>query len=170
MHPEEKRDHEKSCHLHNHNVDSGTAFSNTYSIHGMLTSWKGDWLFSEAWDRMRSALRFHGDKRETLGMSTSFNFKEHTHCTYLCNREQAFNKHGFNLRPCERKCVCKIRMKKRGEDRGDSQSGGCKGRCHCQMSVLEKWACYISQTERVPVFVAAETACCTISQVSSRWE
>lgn len=44
----------KTCDLYNHDVDRGTAFSQTDSIDagvgsgGGVTSWKGDWLFSEA--------------------------------------------------------------------------------------------------------------------------
>ncbi len=106
-----------------------------YTWHG-VTSWKGDWLFSEAWDRMRTELRFHGDKRETLGWSASLDFRGQTHihtvCPTIC---QAFSRSEFNLRLCER-LWGRDRNEKKGKDRRDRRT---EGRVHRQGDVTANW-------------------------------
>lgn len=88
---------------------------------------------------MRTALRFHGDKRETLGWSTSLDFREQTRShTYLCNRDQSNSFVKLSTKvgstcSCVSECVGVIGARQRGKT--DGQRGGCKGRCPCQLDV-----------------------------------
>ncbi len=133
----------KTCNLHNHDVDRCTAFSKHqfYTWHGG-TSWKGDWLFSEAWDKMRTALRFHGDKSKNSGLEHKFRFQgtdTHTH-THLCKSEQSNSpklstKVGLTC-GYRRHCVGEIGAWKSGRtEETDGQRRGCKEECRCPLDV-----------------------------------